>query len=119
VTLKKNGLVRFRKEIGAAIDRGVDRAADYVVDLAQQLAPVDEGDLKSTIRKEGEAGSRRRKVKAGGISGPNKFVDYPAFVEYGTEDSPAQPFMTPAAQAINVGAEVRDEIAALARGSTL
>lgn len=109
--LKKTGLERFRREISAAVDRGVENAAGHIADLAEQLVPVDSGDLKSTIRVEGAAGSRRRQVKAGGGA-----VDYAGFVEYGTATSPAQPYMTPAAAAIDVGQEVAREIAKLAGG---
>lgn len=113
MTLRKNNLTALRRGLNGAIDRGVERGAGHIKDLAQQLCPVDEGDLKSTIRVEGEGGSRRRQVKAGGISGPNKYVNYAPYVEYGTARSPAQPFMHPAADAIDVGAEVQIEIRSL------
>lgn len=109
--LKKTGLVRVRRGLSQAIDRGVDRAADHIVDLAKQLCPVDTGALRDSIRKEGAAGSRRRQVKAGGGG-----VAYAAFVEYGTARSPAQPFLHPAAKAIDVAAEVTREIQALIGG---
>jgi HK97 gp10 family phage protein len=108
--LTNNRLPQIRAGLAAAADRGVDRAADHIVNLAQQLCPVDEGDLRSTIRKEGDAGTGERFVKAGGISGPNKFVDYGAFVEYGTDKSPAQPFFFPAVEAIDISIEVEVEV---------
>jgi HK97 gp10 family phage protein len=113
--LDVSGIRRMRKDAPAAIDRGVARGAGFIADLAEQLAPEDEGDLKATVRVEGVEGSGRRTVVAGGQSGPNKFVDYPAHVEYGTPDSPAQPFMTPAAKAINVSKEVKAELRKLKR----
>lgn len=116
VKLNVDRLRRIRAGAPAAVDRGVARGAEYIRDLAQQLAPEDEGDLKSTIRVEGQEGSGKRLVRAGGVSGPNKFVDYAEHVEYGTADSPAQPFMTPAVKAINVAKEVRAELRKLVRG---
>lgn len=111
--LNTSGIQTFRKGARQAIDRGVGRAAGYVADLAKQLAPEDEGDLKDSVRVSGEPGSLKRSVLVGGVSGPNKFVDYAAFVEYGTADSPAQPFLTPATKAINVAKEVKAELRAL------
>lgn len=118
MALDKRKLQVLRRGAAAAIDRGVDRAADYGVELADQLAPEDEGDMKATIRKEGEVGSRKRQIVVGGISGPNKFVDYAEHVEYGTDESPAQPFMHPAADAIDVELEVERELQALIRSAT-
>lgn len=116
MAVKTPGLRRYYREVRKAMDRGVDRAADYAVDLIEQLAPKDEGDLASTARKEGEEGSGRRTVKVGGAEGPNKFVGYAADVEYGTHISPAQPFFTPAVRAINVKAEVKAEVEKLCKG---
>ena len=109
-----NGLQKYRREASERMDKALDRAAHYIADLAQQLAPKDEGDLASTVRVEGEPGTKRRVVKVGGMAGPNKYVDYAPPVEYGTDTSPAQPFFTPAREAIDVKAEIRAELLALA-----
>jgi HK97 gp10 family phage protein len=89
------------------MDRGVATAAGMIADLASQLAPVDTGALRASIRVEGTEGSRRRRVVAG--------APHARFVEYGTVTNPAQPFMTPAAEAIDVRREVRNEVQALIR----
>jgi hypothetical protein len=111
--LKMNGLTRFRKGVDAAIDRGTFRAAGYMAGLVGDLSPVDEGDLRSSARVEPDAanGGAVYAVKSGGVDGPNKFVDYAAYVE---DD---QPFFDPARRAINVKAEIQAELAALAKAS--
>jgi hypothetical protein len=116
MALKMRGLQKFRSGLDQAIDRGTFRAAEHVRDLARDLAPVDEGDLRSSGRVEpGEPdGSAEYRVVFGGISGPNKFVDYAEYVEEGTPNSPAQPYLDPARRAIDVKTEVAAEIKALA-----
>ena len=113
MALKKAGLVRFRREIGAACDRGVETAAGYVADLASQLAPYDAAadhkHLNESIVVRGAKGSRKRQVVAGdGLAG------YPrdcAGVWHRRQS--AQPYLTPAAEAIDVKREVAQEIAKL------
>lgn len=110
-------LAAFRAGIPAAIDRGVRQAAVHITDLAVQLAPEDEGDLKATGRVEPAAGQGdgTYQVVFGGIDGPNKPVDYARAVEFGTDVSEAQPFLTPAKEAIDVKAEIAAELRALVR----
>lgn len=110
MALKKAKLTAFRRNVSGAIDRGVERAANYVADLASQLAPYDatanHKHLNESIEVQGSPGSHRRKVVAG--------VDLPdaraIYQEYGTPIMEAQPYLTPAAQQIDVKAEVRKEI---------
>lgn len=115
MALKKSNLTRFRNGLGQAIDRGVERAAGYVADLASQLAPYDEEEqhkhLNESIEVQGVKGSRRRTVVAG-VGLPDARAIHQ---EFGTDVSEAQPYLTPAAEAIDVRAEIRKEIAALAR----
>lgn len=99
--LRKNRIPQTRAAITAAAAQGVHRAAEYVRDLAQQLCPVDTGALRQSIRIEPASPALRMVVRAGG-----GVVTYAAFVEYGTPISPAQPFLTPAADAISVRREV-------------
>lgn len=118
MALKKAGLVRFKREIGNACDRGVETAAGYVADLASQLAPYDETanhkHLNESIVVRGTKGSRKRKVVAGdGLDD----LRAPA-QEFGTADMPAQPYLTPAAEAIDVKREVQKEVQALVRRSS-
>lgn len=109
--LNKSGLVAFRAGLPAAVDRGVKRAAEHVGDLAQQLAPEDSGDLKKSKKVDGADG--RYTVSFGEGLPDGRAV----FQEYGTADSPAQPYLEPARKAIKVGVEVRKEIATLAKRS--
>lgn len=117
MALKKAGLTRIRRELNGAIDRGVERAAGYVADLASQLAPydptADHKHLNASIEVQGAKGSRRRKVVAG-VGLPDIRA---AAQEYGTEFSEAQPYLAPAADAIDVKQEVKAEIQKLITGS--
>src|SRR5581483_100707 len=117
MALKKAGLARVRREIRDAIDRGVETAAGYVADLASQLAPYDETanhkHLNESIEVRGDKGSRKRKVVAG-VGLPDARAIYN---EYGTEYMAAAPYMGPAAEAIDVGQEVKAEIQKLIKGS--
>jgi HK97 gp10 family phage protein len=117
VALKKHGLQRFRREIKSAVDRGVETAAGYVADLASQLAPYDGAashkHLNESIEVRGAVGSGKRQVVAGvGLPDIRAVAQ-----EYGTALSPAQPYMTPAAEAIDVSAEVAKAIEKLARST--
>jgi HK97 gp10 family phage protein len=119
MALKKTGLTRFRGEIAGAIDEGVEVAAQYIADLAAQLAPYDAGathkHLNQSIEVQGVKGSRKRKVVAGvGLPDIRAVAQ-----EYGTDDQPAQPYLTPAAEAIDVKQEVKKAIQRLAKRSTL
>jgi HK97 gp10 family phage protein len=105
VALRRNRIPQTRKAIIDAASRGVARAGGFIVDLAQQLSPVDTGALKASIRLEPSEPAPVMTVKAGGGS-----VNYASWVEHGTSRSPAQPFLTPAAKAISVAKEVRAEI---------
>jgi len=117
MALKKAGLTRFRNEIGAAVDRGVETGAGYIADLAGQLAPYDaeanHKHLNESIEVRGVKGSRKRQVVAG-VGLPDARA---IFQEYGTDVSEAQPYLTPAAEAIDVKREVKREIDLLIRKS--
>lgn len=122
MALNLSGLQAFAAGLQAAIDRGAHRAATYVTDLAVDLAPEDEGDLKATGRVEPDApdGSGQARVVFGGASGPHKYVDYAGIVEHGNPDEPnypAQPYLEPATKAIDVKAEIAAELRALAARS--
>lgn len=71
----------------AAVDVQKDVLADDVERTAESLAPVDTGRLRDSIRSEG-----------GRVYTD---VEYAGFVEYGTSDTPAQPFMRPAADTVD------------------
>lgn len=102
------GLDRIRAGIEGAIERGVVRGANLIADLAQQLAPVDTGALRDSIHVEDGSHALARRIVAD--------TSYAAYVEYGTATSPAQPYMTPAKEQINVQQEVADEVRKLTQG---
>lgn len=111
--LDKTKLLRIKHGLFPAISRGLYRGARYIRDVSTQLAPVDEGDLRSSGRVEPDhEGDDTYRIIFGGIPGPHKFVDYAAYVEKGTSNPnyPAQPYLRPAAKAIDVKKEVIDEI---------
>jgi len=124
VPLTKNNLPKIRKGLKPATARGIGRAAGYVADLARQLAPYDNDPerapgphLRDTIQVEGEDGDTRRAVTAGrGLDDPRAVVN-----EFGgtTIDFPAQPYMTPAAEAITPEVEIKKELLDLYRSNGL
>lgn len=74
------------------------KVAEEIAAIAQQLAPEDTGHLRDSI-------SIKVTVTSGiiRIVCQTKDADHPEyswFVEYGTSDSPAQPFLTPAAESV-------------------
>lgn len=83
----------------AAARRNLELANDALA-ISKGLVPVDEGDLKSTLRVEQEARTGAASLIAGGIPGKEtgKDVSYAQFVEWGTATAPAQPFMKPAVE---------------------
>lgn len=70
---------------------------DDVADDMRRLAPVDTGDMVSTVRV-GAPSATKIVVRVGGIKGKitGKPVDYVPYVERGTSRMAAQPFMAPA-----------------------
>jgi HK97 gp10 family phage protein len=69
-------------EIQRAADHKAEEITEEVAEDARRLAPVDTGHLRASIRAEG-----------------NRVIaeaDYAAYVELGTEDQKAQPFLRPA-----------------------
>lgn len=117
MALNLKGLQAFREGLPAAIDAGAKQAAEYVADLAQQLAPEDTGDLKASKQvTPGERPGSYIVSFGGGDSG----VDYAEIVEYGDPSNPnypAQPYLGPAKKQINVKAEIQKQIKALASRS--
>lgn len=102
------GFDRIRAGLPEAIERGIERGAGFIADLAQQLAPVDTGELRASIHVEAGAHALARRVVAS--------AGHAAFVEFGTRDSEAQPYLTPARRQIDVGAEVAIEVRKLVQG---
>lgn len=102
------GMDRIRAGLPEAMERGIERGANLIADLARQLAPEKTGALKRSIEVVDGPHALARRVVAS--------ADYAVFVEFGTRDSEAQPFMTPARQNIDVQAEVAAEVRKLVSG---
>ena len=94
------------RELERRVMEGLEVCAGTIVDLARNLCPVGTeetthiigyqgGSLRSTIRQERVA-DNEIDVKAGGMEGIFRYVDYAAYVELGTYKMDAQPFLTPA-----------------------
>jgi hypothetical protein len=111
MALKTGGLTAFREGLTGVLDRTMFRAAGYVLEIADQIVPVDEGDLKSSGRREPEGlnGSAEYRVAYGNRAGPNKFVDYQRYVESD------QPYLGIAVREVDISAIAREELEALAR----
>jgi len=96
-------LARFARGLAiaeVAEKHAVDSLGEDVERLASDLAPVDTGTLRDSIRYED-----------GRVYTD---VEYAPFVEYGTVNAPAQPFMRPAADTVDDSHAV-DEAAVVLR----
>lgn len=119
----KSNLPKIARGLRPAVGVANKRTAGYVADLAGQLAPKDTEAMADTARV--EDGERETDFRAV-VGDPTKTnpksgqpVTYPAHVEFGTESSDAQPFMGPAARAIDHGAEAAIEIRKLIKGASV
>lgn len=99
---KVEGLERLKKRLGALpakmkaeVRASLEKSADELVAMQKRLVPVDQGDLRDSIRKEPGAHELSVEVKAG-----DRKAFYAAFQEFGTADQPAQPFFFPAYRAL-------------------
>lgn len=111
VSIEVSGVAEIQRALEEAARVAPDRAAkaleadlERVAREAKGLAPVDSGDLRSTIRHEVETTGGRISgaVHAGGIAGTSgNVVDYADVVELGRRDglTPVQPYLTPAFEA--------------------
>ena len=106
------GLASFQRRMKAipqAVREGVKpsliAAADMVADAMRALAPVDEGDLRTSIAVTGPLESTPPYSQPGGaamvpenmaaVTVGNSNVRYPHLQEYGTKHAAAQPFFWP------------------------
>ncbi|MBS9477655.1 HK97 gp10 family phage protein [Ancylobacter sp. VKM B-3255] len=96
-------LMAIPKAVKAELQPTLEKSADEVVATAQRLAPVDDGTLRDSIRREPGEHDLEVRVEAGGEAttrevrrGIGVGYDYALAVEYGTIDTPAQPFFWPA-----------------------
>lgn len=115
VELNDSGLRAFLAGLDDEIAEGNDAAADMIVDVAQQIAPVDEGDFKGSIKKRPGQDALSTEVISDGDEAPHN-----VFVEFGQPNNtayPAQPTLGPAAEEIDPGLEVAKRLQALAARS--
>ena len=92
-------------EIERRTDALVERLAKLSAEDMRRTAPVDSGDMVSTIRVE-KPRDLVREVKCGGSYGESgEYVDYTVYVELGTSRMAAQPFMRPALYRLRTAAE--------------
>ncbi|HBY59062.1 MAG TPA: hypothetical protein DEH78_04530, partial [Solibacterales bacterium] len=77
VTLNDSGLRTFLAGLDDAIAEGNDVSADMMVDLAQQIAPVDEGDFRGSITKRAGQNALSSEVISDGEEAPhNIYVEF-------------------------------------------
>jgi HK97 gp10 family phage protein len=104
VTYKSN-LHKIRAGMPGAIDTGLGRSANHIGDLAQQLAPEETGALKKSKVVERVKQSHWRVSFGRGLPDARA-----VFQEYGTRKMAAQPYLTPAARAIDPKIEVAKSV---------
>jgi hypothetical protein len=112
-TLNTSGLDTFLAGLLSAQDDGAEEIAQAVATKERELVAVDTGALQASIEVFGAAGSGQRTVSAG------QSLGYAADVEYGTAHSPAQPFVTPAAEHTDAGDIMKKHLQALAARSSI
>lgn len=78
------------QKVREGIVEELNSGAESMVSLAKQLAPVDTGFLRDNISQTEKATINNMRVMV------ESQAPYSEFVEYGTINSEAQPFMTPA-----------------------
>jgi HK97 gp10 family phage protein len=96
-------LARAGELIESEATRMQERVADAIVTDAQQAAPVDTGRLRASIHRtpsQRHLGEAEIEVRAD--------APYAAYVEFGTSDTPSQPYMRPAVA--NAPGHVKSEI---------
>jgi HK97 gp10 family phage protein len=94
VVIKKTGfnMMALSRRVRGNIAEALNEGAESCVSLAQQLAPVDTGFMKENVAQTEAATPDHLRVTM------ESQADYSVFVEYGTVNMEAQPFMTPAFQ---------------------
>lgn len=81
-----------------ALKEGLREAAQITLAKAKELCPVDEGDLKDSLTAEVKVNKRAIIATIGANGKELRDGDqfYGAFIELGTQDTEAQPFIRPA-----------------------
>jgi HK97 gp10 family phage protein len=88
-------LARIPQQTKTELQAELQRSAQDLVALQSSLAPVDQGDLASSIKTSPGKNELAIRVEAGG---PNAV--YARWQEFGREGQPAQPFFFPAFRAL-------------------
>ena len=83
--------VKVKQEVRLAVVRGLKAAVEPIAADARRLVPVDEGDLRRSIREVIDVEGLRGFVTEGG-----KGARHAHLVEFGTEKMRAQPHLAPA-----------------------
>ncbi len=96
-----------------AVSEGLLDLSENVKLEAQKRVPVDTGSLRSSIRVDDPQGTDPLEVQV--TAGGTADVDYAAFVEFGTRNASAQPYMIPAARAVNPVTDIVRNIRRLIR----
>lgn len=96
VTIRKAGFdfAGLSRRMKTGIAEELNVAAAEGVSLAKQLAPVDTGFMRDHISQTETATPQNPRITI------ESEADYSEFVEYGTVNMEAQPFMTPAFEMI-------------------
>lgn len=81
---------RIIRNVEESATRIITETANDVLDIAQQLVPVDTGALRQSGRVEAVSPTHVRIVFG------NEQVTYAGLIEFGSSRSAAQPFLTPA-----------------------
>jgi HK97 gp10 family phage protein len=81
---------QIRRDLGPAVNDGLEVGADLVAGVARVRAPIETGSLKASIHVENARGHGYL-VVAG-----DRDVFYAHMVEHGTSHSAPQPFLVPA-----------------------
>lgn len=102
ITVELSKLQSIQRGIDTAFSEGLSSAGSMIVELASQLAPKDTGDLSNS----GESILTTPRMVE--VSFGNGLSDSRAVVqEYGSVLMPAQPYLTPALRAVDIGLEVQ------------
>ena len=101
--LKRRLVDEIPAKVRAEMERAMLDSADQIVAGARLRVPVDEGDVRDSIRhhgiREGKRGGLYIAITAGDRSTENDGYQVARLLEFGTMKMPAQPFLLPAYRA--------------------
>lgn len=120
VEVDLSALLTLQRRARVALDEGTEAAAKDIEDLASQLAPKDSTALSQSgkVEKINDAVyeiSFGNPLEGGPLQGPNGEIDDPSdgravIQEFGGVNQAAQPYLTPAAQEINIAYRVKEKL---------